>query len=101
MEFIKKISNSNCYLSYFLFGTSIYLYLNKITFESVKKYIQNTTKDFYKNQNIYTDDFTDYSLSYELNQSEINYYHDKNYNENNNINDNHDDFNYFYYCYNQ
>jgi hypothetical protein len=83
MEFIKIISDSNNYLSYLLFGISIYLYLNQITFYSVKKFIenfiQNTTKDFYKNQIVCTNDSIDYNLLKELEQLEKNNFLNKNF----------------------
>ena len=95
MEFITKLFNSNYYTSYILFGTSIYLYCNKINYVSLKKLIKNKVENLFENQFINTNDSIDYSLLSEYQNYENKY--DSNYVDN----IFRDDFNYFYYCYNQ
>ena len=95
MEFINKLFNSNYYLSGVLFGTSIYLYLNKINYISIKKLIKNKVENLFENQIINTNDSIDHNLFMELKNYDSIY--DSNYVDNIFT----DDFNFFYYCYNQ
>ena len=110
MEILNKILNSNYFLSYFLFGTSIYLYYHKINYQYIKKITKDKSEDSYKITN--TNDSIDYELMLELKKEEEEleknkynqeekYYLDDKFIKKTNTHDNlfDVDFDYFYYCY--
>ena len=98
MEILNKILNSNYFLSYFLFGISIYLYYHKINYQYIKKITKDKIEDSYKITN--TNDSIDYELILEIKKEEK-YYLDDKFIKKINTHDSLFDveFDYFYYCY--